>query len=188
MVHPVFSDTVEEAPQWKTLEPNAQAIEQRVAPQPFMQDEPVEEPEAYMTSVIPEHERDDELPAILDQTDPNSAALDPTASDKLPAAADKPDSTPTPVGPYVITDSLFAVTRMQNEQNVDNPTVSISPVASEPVARVEQAIGVSVEQSSRQPEPSFDHWSSTLLEIKLRLELFASSSLQRLPQSNQVCV
>jgi hypothetical protein len=153
-----------------------------IAPQPIKQDEPpvnVEELEVYyLTSpVIPEPERNDEPPVILDKTGLTSAALESTASDKPPATADKTDPVPTPAGPGV-----------QNEQNIDNPTVSVSPVPPEPVARVEQAISVLVEQPSQQPEPSFDHWSPTLLEIKQRIEPLASGSLQRLPQSNQVCV
>ncbi|KAI9452571.1 hypothetical protein BJY52DRAFT_907300 [Lactarius psammicola] len=41
------------------------------------------------------------------------------------------------------------------------------------------------EKPSQQPESSLGYRSSTLLEIKQRIESFASGTLQRLPQSNQ---
>ncbi|KAH8992500.1 hypothetical protein EDB92DRAFT_576512 [Lactarius akahatsu] len=200
-IYPVPSDTVEEPPslQRETLEPNAHSIESKEVPQMVMQDEVpvyVEEPEPFKVSatVTPEPERDDEPPAIVDEREPTSVTLEPTVSeppasvvhpdpiqapaepevhDGPPATTDKPDPIPMPVGPSG-----------NNELNVDHPTIFVSPAPPEP-ARVERTIVVPVEQPTRRPESSFGHWSSTLLEIKHRIEPLASGTLQRLPQSNQ---
>ncbi|KAH9035064.1 hypothetical protein EDB84DRAFT_1485940 [Lactarius hengduanensis] len=189
-IYPVLSGTVEEppAPQRGTLEPNAQSIESKEIPQ--IQDEfPVnfEEPEPFRVSVTvtPEPERDDEPPTIVDEREPTSVTLEPTVSEPPasadhpdpihapPATTDKPDPIPMPAGPSG-----------NNELNVDHPTIFVSPAPPEP-ARVEQTIVVPIEQPTQRPESSFGHWSSTLLEIKHRIEPLASDTLQRLPQSNQ---
>ena len=54
--------------------------------------------------------------------------------------------------------------------------------------RVEQAVAVSFEQHSQRPGSSLDHWSSTLLEIKQKIEPLASDTLRRLSRLDQVCI
>ncbi|KAH9178616.1 hypothetical protein EDB89DRAFT_960331 [Lactarius sanguifluus] len=200
-IYPVPSGTVEEPPssQRETLEPNVQSIESKEVPQSVMQDEfPVnfEESEPFRVSVTvtPEPERDEEPPAIVDEREPTSVTLELTVSEP-PASADHPDPIQAPAepkvhdGPPAITDKpdpipMPAGPSGTNEQNVDHPTIFVSPAPPEP-ARVERTIVVPIEQPTQRPESSFGHWSSTLLEIKHRIEPLASDTLQRLPQSNQ---
>ena len=181
IVHPTFSDTVEEAPaQREPLELNVEPIELREAPHPIEQlKHPVnvEEPEHHMPSDIPEPERHDERPSILDQADLTLVALVPTAPDESPAIADSLDSTPTLVGSGV-----------RDEQDVGSPTASVSPVPLEPTGHIGQAISIFVKPNNEQPEPPFSHWSSHLLEIKQRIEPLAPGTSQKLPPMDQVCV
>ncbi|KAH9065653.1 hypothetical protein EDB87DRAFT_870053 [Lactarius vividus] len=199
----VISGTVEEppSPQRETLEPDAQSIESKGVPRSLKRggfSVNVEEPEPFRVSVTPDSERDVGPPAVVDEREPTSTTLEhtlePTVSeppastdqpvpiqapaepkvpDGPPATADKPDPIPTPPGPSG-----------KNELNVNHPTIFVSPASPEP-ARVEQSISAPVEQPTQRPESSFGHWSSTLLEIKHRIEPLASDTLQRLPHSNQ---
>jgi hypothetical protein len=190
VAHPILSDTVEEAvPERKMSKPIGQPIKPRETPQPV---EPVEEPEPYITSVTPEPERDNELPAIdlapaalpvvsveppanTDKPGPIQAPGEPKVPDEPPVTADEPDPIPA-----------RAELSGQDEQKVDNPTISITPPPEPATAGpVEQA--VAVEQHS-QPGTSLGQWSSTLFEIKQKIEPLASDTLQRLPRLDQVCV
>ncbi|KAH9081556.1 hypothetical protein EDB83DRAFT_2309959 [Lactarius deliciosus] len=154
-----------------------QSIESKEVPQPVMQDEfPMnfEEPEPFRVSVTvsPEPERDDEPPAIVDEREPASVTLEPTVSEP-PASADLPDPIQAPAetkvldGPPATTDKPDPIPHHQNlhASNERSSFPSSSP--------------------TQRPESSFGHWSSTLLEIKHRIEPLASDTLQRLPQSNQ---
>jgi hypothetical protein len=195
-LQPVFFDTVEEVSPGREISvPNGQQIKPREAPQPVKNDEPlvsVEEPEPSITSVTPEPERNNELPVILDPIIPTSAASEPLVfnepsanTDPIqapvefnmpPATAEEPVPIPTLVEPP----------SGQDEQHVNNPTIYVSPPPVPATAgRVEQLVAVSVQQYS---EPSFGLWSSTLSEIKQKIEPLASATLQRLPRLDQVCV
>ena len=192
---PAFSDI---APPGREISvPNGQPIKLTEAPQPVKNDEHLvgfEEPEPYIATVTPESERNNELP-ILDPIIPTSVALEPLVFNERsantepiqapvefkepPATAEQPDPIPTLVEPP----------SRQDEQNVNNPTIYISPPPVPPIAgRVEQPVAVPVEQYSQLPEPSFGHWSSTLSEIKQKIEPLASATLHRLPRLDQVCV
>jgi hypothetical protein len=155
----------------------------------------VEEPEPYIASATPEPERDNELPVILDPIIPTSAALEPLVFNE-PSANTDPIQAPVefklPPAPAEEPDPIPRVVEPpsgQDEQNVNNPTIYVSPPPV-PAVRVEQPVAVSVEQHNQQPEPSFGHWSSTLSEIKQKIEPLASATLQRLPRldPSQVCV
>ncbi|KAI9444708.1 hypothetical protein H4582DRAFT_838205 [Lactarius indigo] len=202
-IYSVISGIVEEPlPQQETLEPNARSIESKEAPQPVKPNGfpvNVEEPEPFRVSTTPESERNEEPPTIVDEREPTSVTrgptLEPTVSDNPQASMDQPEPIQAPEepkvpdGPPAITDKPDPIPALagpsgENELNVDHPTISVSPAPPEP-AHVEQAIGVPVEQPTQRPEPSFGHWSSTLLEIKHRIEPLASATLQRLPQSDQ---
>jgi tetratricopeptide (TPR) repeat protein len=153
-----------------------------------------------MTSVTPEPKRDDELPAIMDLIGSASAALEPVVFVEPPTNTDKLDSVQAPVKPKVPDEPPATAdepdpipscveTSGQDEQNVDNPTISILPPPEPATAgRVKQAVAPSIEQHSQQPGPSFGHWSSTLFEIKQKIEPLASGTLQRLPRLDQVCL
>ncbi|KAH8990163.1 hypothetical protein EDB86DRAFT_2831257 [Lactarius hatsudake] len=99
---------------------------------------------------------------------------EPERDGEPPASVDKPNPNPAPAEPSA-----------EGEPDANNPTGSVSPASPEPARRAEQAICISLGKSSQQQEPSFDHWSSALLEIRHRIEPLASGTLQRLPQSNQ---
>jgi hypothetical protein len=187
---------VEEAPPGReTSEPIGQPIEPRETPQPVELLVNVEKPEPYMTSVTPELERNNELPEIdrapaafgpvvfvepltnTDKPDPIQAPVEPKVPDERPVAADKPDPIPA-----------WVETR-RHEQNVGKPTISISPPSERATAgRVKLAVSLSIEEPSQQPGPSLGHWSSTLFEIKQKIEPLASDTLQRLPRLDQVCI
>lgn len=200
---PIFSDTAEEAPpEREKLEPNGRPVESREA-QIVKKDAPlvnVEEPEPYITSVTPEPERNDEHPAILGPIVPTPSALEPKASGEPPAATYNRDPIQAPVEPKMPEEPPatmgeadlippLAKSNEQREQNVDNPTVPVSPLLESATAgRASQVGTVSVEQHGRQLDTSFGQWSSTLLEIKQRIEPLASDTLEKLPQLDQVCV
>ena len=194
---PIFSDTVEEVPPGR--ESISKPIKPREVPQPVELPVNVEELEPYITSVTPEPERDNELPAIVDLIDPTPAAVEPIVSVEPPTNTDRSDPIQAPMEPKVPDEPLatadepdptpvHAEPSGKDRQNVDNPTISISPPP-EPVTAVpvEQAVDVTVEQRSRQTGSSLGQWSSTLFEIKQKIEPLASDTLQRLPRLDQVC-
>lgn len=201
---PIFSDTVEEVPPGR--EPIGKPIKPREVPQAVEPLVNVEELEPYITSITPEPERDNELPTIVDPIDPTSVASEPMVFVEPPANTDRPDPIQAPMEPKVpeepqaIADELDPIPVQPDpipvraepsgkvKQNVDNPAISISPPP-EPAAavRVEEAVAISVGQRSRQPV-SLGQWSSTLFEIKQKIEPLASDTLQRLPRLDQVCV
>ena len=201
IVHPIFSETVEEVPPGREMsEPIGQPIQPREAPQPVEPLVVVEEPEPYVTSVAPEPERIYELSPIMDPIDSVSAAFEPMVFVETPANTDRSDPIQAPVEPKV-PDEPPATTNEQDsiparaepsgkdKQNVDSPIISISPPPEPPTAgHVEQAVAVSVEQHSQQPGRSLGDWSPTLFEIKQKIEPLASDTLQRLSRLDQVCV
>ena len=116
--------------------------------------------------------------ANVDRPDPIQAPMEPNVPEEPPVTANEPD----PI-------TVCAEPSGKDKQNVDHRTTSISP-PQEPTTstHVDQAVAVSVGQQNLQPEPSSDHLSSTLFEIKLKIEPLASDTLQRLPRLDQVCV
>lgn len=119
-----------------------------------------------------------EPPANTDGPDPIQAPIEPTVSKEPLVTANEPDSIPVHTEPSG-----------KDKQNVDKSIISISPPPEHATAvHVEQAVGVYVRQQSRQHGPSLGHLSLTLVEIKQKIEPFASDTLQRLPMLDQVCV
>ena len=155
--------------------------------------------EPYITSATPEPERN-EFPMVVDPIDPTSAAFEPMVFVEPLANTDRPDLIQVPMEQKVPEEPLVTANERdpipvhtepggKDKQNVDNSAISISPPPKSATAvRVEQAVAVSVEQRSRQPGPSLAQWSSTLFEIKQKIEPLASDTLQRLPRLDQVCV
>ena len=173
-------DSVEEAPPAKRMRKDRGTSQEELEP--------------YITPVAPEPERDNESSMIADPIDTTSNALERMVFVEPPANLDRPDPTQTLMEPLVTANEqdpipVRAEPSGKDKQNVNNPTNSISH-RPEPAAavRVEQAIAVSAGQRSRQLGPSLGHWSSTLFEIKQKIEPLASDTLQRLPQLDQVCV
>ena len=190
---------MEEAPPGREISvSNGQPIKPREVPQLVKNDEPfvgVEEPEPCIASVTQESERNNELPVILGPIIPTSVALEPlvfnepstnTEPIQVPVEFKEPPATAEVPGPIP---TVVEPSSTPDEQSVNNTTIYVSPPPVPPTAgRVEQPVAVPVEQSSQLPEPSFGHWSSTLSEIKQKIEPLASATLHRLPRLDQVCV
>jgi hypothetical protein len=201
-VHPIFSNTVEEAPpEGEISEPIGQPTGPggTLRPATVGPLAKVEFPEPDITSVIPEPERNDELPTIMDPTDPASTALEPMVLVELPANTDEPDPIQAPVEPKgpdeppAADEPIPILARVEpsgkDEQNDDNQTIFISPPPESVITvHVEPAVVISVEKHSQQPGPSFGHWCSTLFEIKQKIEHLASDTLQRFHRLDKVSV
>lgn len=127
--------------------------------------------------------RNNEPSAILDQRSAVSAFQERTSFDKPPATTDKPNRVL-----HVVPEPIMKYEPMP--PHVDSTTISVLPAPPEPAERAENAISVYVEHPGQQQEPelAFGHWSSTLSEIRQRIESLASGTLQRLPRLDQVCV
>ena len=119
-----------------------------------------------------------EPPANTDRPDPIQAPIELKVSEEPLVTANEPDSIP-----------VCTETSGKDKQNIDKPTISISPPPEHATAvHVGQAVASSVRQQSRQHGLSLGHWSSILVEIKQKIEPLASDTLQKLPRLDQVCV
>jgi tetratricopeptide (TPR) repeat protein len=178
--YPVFPDPVEGPPE--TSERNAQPIESsRQAPRSIEEDEPfvnVERPESEPSIILVTPEGVDEP---LGPTDPIPTSPEHTVCE---IAAENPDQIQAaePGVLPVITDKQDPIPPVEpsgnDGQNVDISTGSISPAPSGSAGRVEEEPCPPAVDPSR---ASFVQWSSTLSEIKQKIEPLASATLQRVP-------